>query len=622
MAAASSACSCIPTLVQLGRRSSPGAPAIATEKTLLMAEGPRRSKRVIKLNINEEFSYEGSINFLNQAGNIAEVRPRPLRTYEHIIPAVSSNLPHREEPAIVTSRGWPGLHYLPFYLNENINSIEYANQDISGGSRSLNIHSPRTRLYSYADETVQYSEIDGNDNNTRRRSISSSRYDFLEGNSFMSVSPFTMSSDAECSDNAAKEPQVNSVNHNFCKCKQGKTCSVCTSPKGSDLNTTLQLLIGKIDQLSGEVATMHTEFNTQKQRISNLEANSIVSSGDEAGSVEGVSNLLAHTKPASGKAELGKAAAKEVRLQEEKDRAVEIMLGQVNRSRGLDTTQTEDTASDIFDLHELDSKSRKKKDKSYHSRNSPKKQSKGRDVSSEGYSEFSSSSGESSEVGRKHRRRAVKSGARIKTRPVVKTELWPHTVSNEEYGGETTSQDIGLAIFLSCFTCIMVKCGKVESAGRALLLHAVCKVFECLTWAEARTFHNLIMIKLEQDKIDWNSDFKKLADQYLDNKVRLSMKARGSSTGNSSGYRQYSSKSPGKGVGGDFSNSSGNKFNSNASKNKSLYPIICRQWNYGTCSYGEKCKKFHVCWSCAEAGKLGEQHMASSHDTASGRGTK
>ena len=177
--------------------------------------------------------------------------------------------------------------------------------------------------------------------------------------------------------------------------------------------------------------------------------------------------------------------------------------------------------------------------------------------------------------------------------------------------------DIGLATFLSCFTCIMVKCGKVESAGRALLLHAVCKVFECLTWAEARTFHNLIMIKLEQERIDWNSDFSKLANQYLDNKVRLSMKARGSSLGNSSSYRQNSNRCLGKGVGSSFSNSSSNKYNSNSSRSKSLYPIICRQWNFSTCSYGDKCKKFHVCWSCAEEGKLGEKH-----DSSSGKGTK
>ena len=64
-------------------------------------------------------------------------------------------------------------------------------------------------------------------------------------------------------------------------------------------------------------------------------------------------------------------------------------------------------------------------------------------------------------------------------------------------------------------------------------MHAVCKVFECLTWTETRTFHNLIMIKLEQDRIDWNSYFRMLANQYLDNKVRLCMKARGSSGGNS-----------------------------------------------------------------------------------------
>ena len=171
----------------------------------------------------------------------------------------------------------------------------------------------------------------------------------------------------------------------------------------------------------------------------------------------------------------------------------------------------------------------------------------------------------------------------------------------------------------------MIKCGKVESVGRAMLLHAVCMVFQCLSWTEARTFHNLIMVKVEQDRINWNSDFKILANQYLDNKVRLSMRSRGSSASGSGSYshKPNANSNFGKGPGfgrADHGYSVSNRMgSSNSSKSKSLYPLICRQWNYGTCSYGEQCKKFHVCWSCAEAGKLGEQHKASTHDSASGK---
>ena len=91
----------------------------------------------------------------------------------------------------------------------------------------------------------------------------------------------------------------------------------------------------------------------------------------------------------------------------------------------------------------------------------------------------SSSTGtDSSEGVKKYRsRRKVKSGAKVKKRPVIKTELWPHTIANEDDGEEVTSETIGLAKFLSCFTYIMVSCEKAESKGRAALLHAICLIF-------------------------------------------------------------------------------------------------------------------------------------------------
>ena len=52
-------------------------------------------------------------------------------------------------------------------------------------------------------------------------------------------------------------------------------------------------------------------------------------------------------------------------------------------------------------------------------------------------------------------------------------------------------------------------------------------------------------------------------------------------------------------------------------KNKSLYNSVCKQWNFGTCSFGDRCNRWHVCWTCAEAGKVGEAHRASSHDKSS-----
>ena len=85
----------------------------------------------------------------------------------------------------------------------------------------------------------------------------------------------------------------------------------------------------------------------------------------------------------------------------------------------------------------------------------------------------------------------------------------------------------------------MKSCGKAEAAGRADLLHAASSVLEFLPWAEARTFHNLIMVKLEQERLDWSADFSVLAENFLDKKARQNL--RGKSTGAATGTN-YSNK--------------------------------------------------------------------------------
>ena len=217
-------------------------------------------------------------------------------------------------------------------------------------------------------------------------------------------------------------------------------------------------------------------------------------------------------------------------------------------------------------------------------------------------------------VSKKHRRRRVKSGANIRTRPVVKTELWPHTIANEDDGENISSEDISLSKFYSCFTNIMINCvNDSEVKGRAVLLHAISTVLECLPWREARVFHNITMLKIEQDRIKWSADFVALAGQFLDRKVRLSLKLKRDASNARSHYPCNDKKY---GQGCDNHNFRV-KENFYANRSRFLYHVICNQWNHGECSYGSGCKRWHVCQSCAAEGKLGEPHKSSSHDTSS-----
>ena len=65
---------------------------------------------------------------------------------------------------------------------------------------------------------------------------------------------------------------------------------------------------------------------------------------------------------------------------------------------------------------------------------------------------------------------------------------------------------------------------KAESKGRVALLHAVSLVLEYSSFADARTFHNTALHKIEQERISWSSDFTLLADQFID---RQSLRSRG-----------------------------------------------------------------------------------------------
>ena len=209
------------------------------------------------------------------------------------------------------------------------------------------------------------------------------------------------------------------------------------------------------------------------------------------------------------------------------------------------------------------------------------------------------------------RRKKVKSGAEIKKRPVLKTELWPHTISNEEDGEDVTSDNISLANFLSCFAYIMTKSKGAEAKGRTMLLLAITKVLNCLPWTEARLFHNLVMHKLEQGRISWDIDFTILANDFIEKKVRLLLKNKAQTKSSGSSARPGYSKGYG-------SSRYGNSYQ--RSKNSSAHALICYQWNEGNCTYGDRCKRWHVCRTCADAGKPGEKHQAVSHKDSGNKG--
>ena len=414
------------------------------------------------------------------------------------------------------------------------------------------------------------------------RNYSSTRLDFLDIYSITSVSPTPRIDTSDMSDKNAD-----------CECSEGVTCAKCTTVGAEggddgDLLSSLNEALRKINLLTSEVSYLRKDVDKLK-------------SGNESSA--------SHSSKHSKISLKDKDKVKKHRVEIEKERHLKLMKEKLKSRRGVDSSSSDDSEGDL-NMKTLRKKMSRKKKEECEAKLGYKLKMAGAS-----FDDDSSSGTDSTSSERKHRLRyKVKSGAKMRKRPVIRTELWPHIIANEDDGDEVTSEDIGLAKFFSCFTFIMTNCGRKEAAGRAELLHAVSNILECLPWADARTFHNLVMVKLEQGRLTWSSEFSSLALDFLDKKTRLNLRSK-----SAAGYG-LSSKSNSKNSGKSYYKSGRSNFNfsNNSNKSKSLYAMFCNQWNFGTCGYGERCRKWHVCWTCAEAGKPGEPHKASSHSSSTG----
>ena len=394
-----------------------------------------------------------------------------------------------------------------------------------------------------------------------------------------------------------------------CECVKGVTCASCSVPSADDLSSRLEVALGEIDRLTKKLNSIEKYLKDQNHRLRKLE-----SSGDESSEIEQIGTAsITHQQSGSARGTAVKMC-KMVQVEDEndtEDRELPVRPNIEELYISKVALGEKENVSEDFDWLNVPNRREVRRKLSNKQRNSCNSKVASRSKLARGIEYESDSSSTTCTYSRRcSTRRKVKSGANIKKRPVIRTELWPHTIANEDDGEDVTSEDIGLAKFLACFTYILTTCDRAESVGRALLLHAVTTVLECLPWAEARAFHNMVLVKLEQGRFEWDENFSVLAEQYIDKKVRMNLRSRGGSYG----YKAYpNSRSSGK----SFS-SARNGRNPNSDSSKSFFPGVCRLWNFSTCTYGERCNRSHVCLTCADAGKPGEQHKASSHENSRG----
>ena len=393
-----------------------------------------------------------------------------------------------------------------------------------------------------------------------------------------------------------------------------------------DLLSMMELMLAKLDTLTTEVTSLKRTVRTANSRISELENKKSEPSeiSDENSDGNNSQNSKSGSKIKSKVGSTGKSKVNKVkqdRVLEDKQRTLKIMLDSLidnNKKKKNEEESEVEMSSD----EEANARDMQKKMSSKQKSKAEKIVAKilklvGGDIpeEEEDNNRSSDSGTDNDSIKSKSSRSKVKSGAKVKKRPVVRTELWPHTIANEDDGADLTSETINLAKFMACFSKFLITCEGAEVAGRAVLLYAITLVLECLPWPEARLFHNVVMVKIEQGRIDWSTDFSELAEQYLNKKVRLGMRARINNAAGAAPRSNYGNNG-GRGYGNNYGRP--RYYNRNEftpGRYRGSNSVVCRQWNGGTCYYGQNCRKQHCCLTCFDEGKPGVDHKASFHGT-------
>ena len=587
-----------------------------------MAEGFRRSNREVRVRNDSDFVYgKEDLKFLSLRNNrISETRQQ-CAGEELELTSGADEITSINNCVDNSSNYWSDLlnfprirSQTPFYNNRNNSKAPV--EPLGSPSRSQNrADSPAENVNN------QFIYDSGSDNSEAHgRCNSSTNFNFLDSGKyyhtvFLSTSSYTQSERTDMGSGDEESPK--------CVCKKGQSCANCVKTS-NELTGAIMDALGKFSLLTDEIKGMKQAMEVQSKRLQKLESDSASERRSNSERDEDSQRSSASTNRGARKKTSGASSSRKKTdcVEEEKVRGLKVVQENIkDRGNDKESGSGVESSDQEVELRSLRKNMSRRKKKDCDRKVLGHLRQVGAAFPED--SDTTATSGTESYSKKCRHKRQVKSGAEVKKRPVVRTELWPHTIANEEEGEDVTSETIGLAKFFSCFTLIMMECGKDEAEGRTALLHAVSRVLECLPWADARAFHNLVMVKMEQGRYSWFMDFTELAEDYMDRKVRQSLRSKGLASGASYPSKaSYNGKSFGKATGSfnNRGNFQGNFQNGNfQNRSKSLYAMVCRQWNFCSCYYNDRCKKWHCCWTCAEAGKPGEAHKASTHDPAGAR---
>ena len=594
-----------------------------------METGPRRSQRITRLRREAGFLYDEdlerteasdspAVEVWQQRISNSSSLPGHLNLDDSSVCSEDSQLETNE--GAVSSIPYPARSWSEIEIySRSVNSVEISNTFLTS---SQNFRQFRSRSYSQSSRRDTFSFVDSPTADFSRsadtvgegllggpRRLSSTRGDFLDltGN-FLSVDSINLLAETPSID--SEMDQV--ANNGQSQGSSGPSEENVVLASVLEMMSKMSEISNKVTAMQNNVSSVQTKLGAYNDRIRNLEAANSVTSDSDLGGTRGDRRKgggSRHQK--EPKDRKSKKKGKKDFIDAEKERTYQLLkanLKQRQSGKGKSRQESEDETGDDESPSSSPSESSSLSSSSDSSS----------EVSLSRLASASQSASSSQSRRRSRRKKQVKSGSKIKHRPVLKTELWPHTVANENDGEEMTCDNIILSKFISCFTSIVANSKGVEAEGRNNLLHGIGLVLEDLLWVDAHNFHNLIMIKIEQRRLFWTSDFGALANKFIEKRLRKNARAKGASANFSSAYRPGTNyRNYGRGGYGNYASSSRNS----ADRSGTVHRVVCRQWNYGTCSYGANCKRWHCCWVCFESSKPGEKHRAAdSHGSSSSTG--
>ena len=463
-----------------------------------MAEGPRRSSRTVKPNQNSDFVYDDEIVECIVGRNSENWQPQTIS--EHSDSDNSTTDKQVNNSLVQGTLTWSVLDNLPNYENLDIDS------DIS----STDSYSVRLANQSQVQKQNTLSaENSPVVNKVRGRRNSSTKYNFI-GETFIDLQGNFLSSGSTSDIVIMSNSESDIAQAAGSKCN-GCDKDSCVDCIPSGLARAVMAAVNKIDKLTERLGLLENVVILQNDRLEKQDNNS----GTDCNS--GTEKSKKHSSK-----KVSKVKNKLDRVEFEKERSLKVMMEKLeSRNKNKKKSESEEESSDDEVSVKSVRKKMSRKQKMALGRKVSSRLSEAGDSFAEEDSSHSSGSGtDSSKVSCHSRKKHPKSGAKVKKRPVKRTELWPHTIANESDDEDITHDTIKLSKFLSCSTQIIIECeNETEAAGRSVLLNAITSILDFQPWPEVRSFHNTVMTRIEQERIDWKADFKLLADQFVDKKV-------------------------------------------------------------------------------------------------------